>query len=100
LRSLWRFLWSLRRSCHFTLFWLFWVHNLSCCCCRSKPTDEQRQATRGAGRLPGLLVGPDPSVNGLKSGTRPGFRIARRATWSCTWSGRCYTLVSCINRHI
>jgi hypothetical protein len=33
-------------------------------CCRSKPTGEQRQATRGAGRLPGLLVGPGPSVNG------------------------------------
>jgi hypothetical protein len=32
--------------------------------CRSKPTGEQRQATRGAGRLPGLLVGPSPSVNG------------------------------------
>jgi hypothetical protein len=37
-----------------------WVHS----CCRSKPTGEQRQATRGAGRLPGLLVGPGPSVNG------------------------------------
>jgi hypothetical protein len=33
-------------------------------CCRSKPTGEQRQATRGAGRLPGLLVGPGPWVNG------------------------------------
>jgi hypothetical protein len=33
-------------------------------CCWSKPTGEQRQATRGAGRLPGLLVGPCPSVNG------------------------------------
>jgi hypothetical protein len=42
-------------------------------CCRSKPTVEQRQATRGAGTLPGLLVGPGPSVNGLRSGTRPGF---------------------------
>jgi hypothetical protein len=31
-------------------------------CCRSKPTGEQRQATRGARRLPGLLVGPGPSV--------------------------------------
>jgi hypothetical protein len=49
-------------------------------CCRLKPTGEQRQATRGAGRLPGLLVGPDPSVNGSKSGTRPGFWVARRAT--------------------
>jgi hypothetical protein len=38
-------------------------------CCRSKPTGEQRQATRGAGRLPGLLVGPGPSVNGPGSGT-------------------------------
>jgi hypothetical protein len=33
-------------------------------CCRSKPIGEQRQAIRGAGRLPGLLVGPGPSVNG------------------------------------
>jgi hypothetical protein len=33
-------------------------------CCLLKPTGEQRQATRGAGRLPGLLVGPGPSVNG------------------------------------
>jgi hypothetical protein len=33
-------------------------------CCQSKPTGEQRQATRGAGRLPELLVGPGPSVNG------------------------------------
>jgi hypothetical protein len=41
-------------------------------CCRSKSTGEQRQATRGAGRLPGLLVGPDPSINGSRSGTRPG----------------------------
>jgi hypothetical protein len=29
-------------------------------CCRSKPAGEQRQATRGAGRLSGLLVGPVP----------------------------------------
>jgi hypothetical protein len=49
-------------------------------CCRSKPTSEQRQATRGARRLPGLLVGPGPSVNGPRSSTRPGFWIARRAT--------------------
>jgi hypothetical protein len=40
-------------------------------CCQSKPAGEQRQATRGAGRLPGLLVGLDPSVNGPRSGTRP-----------------------------
>jgi hypothetical protein len=40
---------------------------------RSKPTGEQRQAIRGAGRLPGLLVGPGPSVNGSRSGTRPSF---------------------------
>jgi hypothetical protein len=33
-------------------------------CCLSKPTGEQRQATRGAGRLPRRLVGPGPSVNG------------------------------------
>jgi hypothetical protein len=33
-------------------------------CCRSKPTGEQRQATREAGRLPGLLVGPGPLING------------------------------------
>jgi hypothetical protein len=44
-------------------------------CCRSKPTGEQRQATRGAGRLPGLLVGPGPSVIGPGSGTRPGIRV-------------------------
>jgi hypothetical protein len=49
-------------------------------CCRSKPTGEQRQATRGAGRLLGLLVGPGPSVNGPRSATRPGFCVARRAT--------------------
>jgi hypothetical protein len=42
-------------------------------CCRSKPTGEQRHATGGAGRLPGLLVGPGPSVNVPRSGTRPGF---------------------------
>jgi hypothetical protein len=36
-------------------------------CCRSKPTGEQRLATQGTGRLPGLLVGPGPSVNGPKS---------------------------------
>jgi hypothetical protein len=48
-------------------------------CCPSKPTAEQRQATRGAGRLLGLLVGPGPSVNGLGSGTRPGVWVARRA---------------------
>jgi hypothetical protein len=42
-------------------------------CCRSKPAGEQRQATRGAKRLPGLLVGPGPSVNGPRSGTRPGL---------------------------
>jgi hypothetical protein len=49
-------------------------------CCQSKPTSEQRPATRGAGRLPRLLVGPSPSVNGPRSGTRPGFGVARRAT--------------------
>jgi hypothetical protein len=38
-------------------------------CCRSKPTGEQRQATRGARRLSGLLVGPGPSVNGPGSDT-------------------------------
>jgi hypothetical protein len=42
-------------------------------CCWSKPAGEQRQATRGAGRLPGLLVGPDPLVNDPRSGTRPGL---------------------------
>jgi hypothetical protein len=42
-------------------------------CCRSKPAGEQQQATRGAGRLPGLLVGPGPSVNGPRSGTRSGL---------------------------
>jgi hypothetical protein len=45
-------------------------------CCRSKPAGEQRQATRGAGRLSELLVGPGPSVNVLKSGTRPGVWVA------------------------
>jgi hypothetical protein len=33
-------------------------------CCLPKPTGEQRRATRRAGRLPGLLVGPGPSGNG------------------------------------
>jgi hypothetical protein len=42
-------------------------------CCRSKPTGEQRQATRGAERLPGQLVDPGPSVNGPRSGTRFGL---------------------------
>jgi hypothetical protein len=51
-----------------------------CICCWSKPTGEQRQATLGAGRLPGRLVGPDPSVNGLGSATRPSVWVARRAT--------------------
>jgi hypothetical protein len=49
-------------------------------CCRLKPAGEQRRATQGAGRLPGLLVGPDPSVNSLRSSTRPSFWVARRAT--------------------
>jgi hypothetical protein len=49
-------------------------------CCRSKLTDEQRQATREAGKLLGLLVGPDASVNGPRSGKRPGVWVARRAT--------------------
>jgi hypothetical protein len=49
-------------------------------CCRSKPTSEQRQATRGAGRLAGPLVGPGPSVNGLRSGTHLGVWVARRVT--------------------
>jgi hypothetical protein len=49
-------------------------------CCRSKPTGEQRQATREAGRLSGLLVGPGPSVNSPRSGTRPGVWVARCAT--------------------
>jgi hypothetical protein len=29
-------------------------------CCRLKPIGKQRQATQGAGRLPGLLVAPVP----------------------------------------
>jgi hypothetical protein len=58
-------------------------------CCRSKPTGKQRQATRGTGRLLGLLVGPGPSVNGPGSGTQPGVWVASRVTWPCTWSGRC-----------
>jgi hypothetical protein len=49
-------------------------------CCRSKPTGEQRQATRGAGRLPGRLVGPGPSVNGPAIWRTPWLGIARRAT--------------------
>jgi hypothetical protein len=49
-------------------------------CCRSKPTGEQLRTTRRAGRLPELLVGPGPSVNGPRSGTRPGFEVAARAT--------------------
>jgi hypothetical protein len=49
-------------------------------CCQSKPIGEQRQATRGAGRLPGLLVGPGPSGNGPRSSIRPGVWVARRAT--------------------
>jgi hypothetical protein len=39
-------------------------------CCQSKPAGEQRQASRGAGRLSGWLVGPGPSVNGPRSRTR------------------------------
>jgi hypothetical protein len=45
-----------------------------------KPTGEQRQATRGAGRLPGRLVGPGPSVNGPVIWRTPWLRVARRAT--------------------
>src|SRR3954468_2952566 len=40
-------------------------------CFLPKPTGEQRRATRRAGRLPGLLVGPGASDNGPQSsGTR------------------------------
>jgi hypothetical protein len=42
-------------------------------CCRSKPAGGQRQATRGAGRLPGRLVGP-------VIWRAPWLRVARRAT--------------------
>jgi hypothetical protein len=49
-------------------------------CCRSKPTGEQRQATRGAGRLPGRLVGPGPSVNGPAIWRTPWLGVTRRAT--------------------
>jgi hypothetical protein len=49
-------------------------------CCRSKPTGEQRQATRGAGRLPGRLAGPGPSVNGPAIWRTPWLGVARRAT--------------------
>jgi hypothetical protein len=49
-------------------------------CCRSKPTGEQRQATRGAGRLPGRLAGPGPSVNGPAIRHMPWLGVARRAT--------------------
>jgi hypothetical protein len=45
----------------------------TCTCCLPKPTGEQRRATRRAGRLPELLVGPGPSGNGPQnSGTHPG----------------------------
>jgi hypothetical protein len=56
------------------------IMNILGLCCRSKLTGEQGQATRGAGRLPELLVGPGPSVNGSRSGTRLGVWVARRAT--------------------
>jgi hypothetical protein len=49
-------------------------------CCRSNTIGEQRRATRGAGRLLGLLVGPGLSVNSSRSGIRPGFGVARHAT--------------------
>jgi hypothetical protein len=49
-------------------------------CCQSKPTGEQRQATRGAGRLPELLVGPGPSINGPVIWRTPWLGVARRAT--------------------
>jgi hypothetical protein len=49
-------------------------------CCRSKPAGGQRQATRGAGRRPGRLVGPGPSVNGPVIWRAPWLRVARRAT--------------------
>jgi hypothetical protein len=56
-------------------------------CCLPKPTGEQRRATRRAGRLPGLLVGPGPSGNGPQnSGTCPGDARACHLTY--TWSGR------------
>src|SRR3954468_2367329 len=49
-------------------------------CCLPKLTGEQRRATRRAGRLPELLVGPGPSGNGQQnSGTRPGL-VRGRAT--------------------
>jgi hypothetical protein len=44
-------------------------------CCRLKPTGEKQQATQRARRLPGLLVGSGPSVNGSGSGTRPGVWV-------------------------
>jgi hypothetical protein len=49
-------------------------------CCRSIPAGGLRQATRGAGRLPGRLVGPGPSVNGPVIRRAPWLRVARRAT--------------------
>jgi hypothetical protein len=49
-------------------------------CCRSKPIGEQRQATRGAGRLSGRLAGPGPSVNGPAIWRTPWLGVARRAT--------------------
>jgi hypothetical protein len=65
-------------------------------CCRSKPAGEQWQATRGAGRLPGWLVGLGPSVNGPVIWRTPWLEVARRATWS----GRCDVSNSCTHRHV
>src|SRR3954469_8843987 len=57
-------------------------------CCLPKPTGEQRRATRRAGRLPGLLVGPGPSGDGPQNflHARPGDVRACHLTY--TWSGR------------
>jgi hypothetical protein len=48
------------------IHWDVWSHHVhgTSMCCLPKPTGEQRRATRRAGRLPGLLVGPGPSGNG------------------------------------
>ena len=57
-------------------------------CCHLKPTGERRQATRGAGRLLGRLVGLGPSV-GLDPGIRLGFKVCVACHLTYTRSRRC-----------
>ena len=56
-------------------------------CCLPKPTGEHRRATRRAGRLPGLLVGPGPSGDGPQNPAHV-LAIARACHLTYTWSGR------------